>query len=193
MRRNVINAFREWNFNTEMALKKREDEATLAATQSKLEEKQDIIERLSNVTTGQVKEQQALIERLTSDYRDERMQLLANTDQKTLELLQKLSDTERLKDEEKQLLTVEAEKRETQAREEARSHAEEIKRQQAALSMMLAEAKLSHGGPFVSVTVVEAANLPKVADRCSPVIRQHSSISICCTLATEYCSPIHTN
>ncbi len=142
----------------------RAKEETLADVQSKLEEKQDIIERLSNVTEGQVKEQQALIEKMTSDFRDERMRLLANTDQKTIDLLQKLSKTELLKDEEKRLLTLEAEQREAQAREDAKSHAEEIKRQQAVLSNMLAEAKLARGGPFISVTVVEAANLPKVTE-----------------------------
>jgi hypothetical protein len=139
-----------------------EKEAELAATQSKLEERQDVVERLSNVTDGQVKEQQALIEKLTSDFRDERMQLLANSDQKTMDLLQKLSEYEKLKDEEKRTLTEEAENREKEAREKAKLHAEEIKKQQAELSKMLAEAKLSCGGPFISATVVEAANLPKV-------------------------------
>jgi hypothetical protein len=153
-----------------MELLVREKEILLAGTQSKLEDKQDIIELLSNVTEVQVKEQKAFIQKLSFDFRDERMQLLASTDQKTMDLLQKLSESEQLKIEEKRLLAAEAEQRETQAQEEAKLHAEEIKRQQAALSLMLAEAKLSRGGPFVSVTVVESANLPKVINFRQPVV-----------------------
>ncbi len=154
LRRNLINSFRKWSYEAE--------QSELADANSRVDEKQKQIEQLSQLTEAQVKEQQALIEKLTSDFHDERMQLLANTDQKTIDLMKQLSKTEQLIDEEKRILLKQAEEREEKAREDAKLHAEEIKKQQAALSNMLAEAKLARGGPFISVTVVEAANLPKV-------------------------------
>ena len=133
----------------------REKEEALNATKGQLAEKEETIEKMSNMTN-------TLIEKLTSEYRDERMQLLANADQNTQSLLQRLSEAEQLQEEEKKRLNEEAEKREAQAREEARAHAEEIKRQQDKLSGLLAEAKLAKGGPYINVTVLEATNLPKV-------------------------------
>ena len=131
-------------------------------TQEQLAAQKLLVDKLSTMTDGQVKVQEALIEKITSEYRDEKMQLLERSDQQTKELMQRLAESQNLAQEEKARLAEEAKLREERAIDDAKKHAEEIKKQQAALSGMLAEAKLANGGPYISVTVVEAANLPKV-------------------------------